>query len=86
MDRGGVIPSCAQQLEVFVRLYFLPLPLGGRVGRSEIFFLHWGCVLFGEGCREMNFKLRGIPLNTSHAVTHRFLQMSQRPCLLVFIA
>jgi hypothetical protein len=86
MDSGGAIPSCAQQLEVFVCLHLFPLSLGGRVGCSELFPWIGGVCCLERDAARRTLRFRGIPLNTSHAVTCRFLQMLQRSCLLIFVS
>ncbi len=61
LTENGVIPSCAQQLAVSgdVPAFHLVFVL---------FLLVVRCVLFGGGCCEVDFVIRGIPLNTLYAV------------------
>ncbi len=79
LTENGIIPSCAQQLAVSVALsafYLAFVP----------FFLVVLCVLFGGGCCEVAFVIRGIPLNTLYAApVLRVVQIWRRnPCVQCF--
>jgi len=68
MDGGGVIPSCTQQLEVFVYLSHscFQSSADGRLTAAGVELSLAVCRVWRGMLRDW-FIFRGIPLNTLHA-------------------